>query len=71
MNKEWIGTANILNTSSSCHFDVEFFGQKIHYFDYFTSYSFDPLPGVVDCGQRTENEESLYAPRIAGIIIIL
>ena len=41
------------------------------YFDLSFSYSFDPLPGVEDCGQRTENEESLYAPRIAGIIIIL
>ena len=49
----------------------KFFGLQHHYFDLYFSYSFDPLPGVEDCGQRTENEESLYAPRIAGILIIL
>ena len=49
---------------------LESFGLNPHFYCYF-SYSFDPLPGVEDCGQRTENEESLYAPRIAGIIIIL
>ena len=73
MNKESIGKANVLNTSSSCQLiiNVKYLGLKHHYFDYHFSYSFDPLPGVEDCGQRTENEESLYAPRIAGIIIIL
>ena len=49
---------------------LESFGLNPHFYCYF-SYSFDPLPGVEDCGQRTENEESLYAPRIAGIIMIL
>ena len=47
------------------------FGAELSLFCLLFSYSFDPLPGVEDCGQRTENEESLYAPRIAGIIIIL
>ena len=36
------------------------------YFDVFHSYTSDPLPGVDNCGQRTENEERLFLPRIAG-----
>ena len=42
-----------------------------HWFDHVAitySYTFDPLPGVDSCGQRTENEERLFLPRIAGSI---